>query len=104
MLEHTIYSVISPEGYASILWKDAGRSKDAAETFKITAQDVFQLGVVDGIVSEPPGGAHRDPGAAAENLGLAISKNLDELLLEEPEILIKSRYEKFRAIGRMNFT
>jgi acetyl-CoA carboxylase carboxyl transferase subunit alpha len=104
MLEHTIYSVISPEGYASILWKDAGRSKDAAETFKITAQDVFKLGVVDGIVPEPPGGAHRDPGAAAENLGRAISENLDELLSMEPEILIKSRYEKFRAIGRVNIT
>ena len=100
MLEHTIYSVISPEGYASILWKDASRNKEAAETFRITAQDVFKLGVVDRIVPEPVGGAHRDPEAAAQSLGQAISECLDELQSTDPEILIESRYNKFRTIGQ----
>ena len=100
MLEHTIYSVISPEGYSSILWKDASRYKEAAGTFKITAQDVFELGVVDRIVPEPLGGAHRDPEAAAQNLGQAISECLDELVSIDPEILIKNRYNKFRTMGQ----
>lgn len=100
MLEHTIYSVISPEGYASILWKDASRNKEAAETFGITAQDVLKLGVVDRIVPEPVGGAHRDPEATAKSLGQAISESLDELLSTDPEILIESRYNKFRAMGQ----
>ena len=100
MLEHTIYSVISPEGYASILWKDASRNKEAAETFGITAQDVLKLGVVDRIVPEPVGGAHRDPEATAKRLGQAISESLDELLSTDPEILIESRYNKFRAMGQ----
>ncbi len=102
MLEHTIYSVISPEGYASILWKDASRNREAAETFRITAQDVLKLGVVDRIVPEPVGGAHRDPEATARSLGQAISESLHELLSTDPEILIESRYNKFRAIGQAN--
>jgi acetyl-CoA carboxylase carboxyl transferase subunit alpha len=100
MLEHAVYSVISPEGYASILWKDSGRNQEAAETIKITAQDILSLGVADMIVPEPVGGAHRDPAAAAEQLGKAMAENMDELLSIAPEILIEGRYNKFRAIGR----
>ncbi len=100
MLEHTLYSVISPESYASILWKDASRNKEAAETFGITAQDVLKLGVVDRIVPEPVGGAEFDPEATAKSLGQAISESLDELLSTDPEILIESRYNKFRAMGQ----
>ncbi|BAF60397.1 MAG: acetyl-CoA carboxylase carboxyltransferase subunit alpha [Pelotomaculum sp.] len=101
MLEHTIYSVISPEGYASILWKDASRAREAAEAIKITAQDLFELGVADQVVPEPLGGAHRDPEAAAANLGEALAKALEELLEIEPEKLVAARYGKFRTIGSL---
>ncbi|HOV78964.1 MAG TPA: acetyl-CoA carboxylase carboxyltransferase subunit alpha [Bacillota bacterium] len=101
MLEHTVYSVISPEGYASILWKDAGRAREAAEAIKITAQDLLSLGVADRVVPEPLGGAHRDPVAAAENLGEALAETLDELLAAVPDTLVSQRYDKFRSIGRL---
>ena len=99
MQEHTIYSVISPEGYASILWKDASRAREAAEAYKITAQDLLVLGVADKIIPEPTGGAHRDPGLAVENLGLALAGTLDELVAIPVPELVAQRYEKFRAIG-----
>ena len=99
MQEHTIYSVISPEGYASILWKDASRAREAAEAYKITAQDLLALGVADKIIPEPAGGAHRDPALAAENLGEALAGALNELVAIPVPELVAQRYEKFRAIG-----
>src|SRR5262245_64269316 len=79
MLEHAVYSVISPEGCAAILWKDASRKKEAAEALKITAADLKLLNVVDEIVPEPPGGAHADPQGAADAVGEAIERHLREL-------------------------
>ena len=76
MLEHAIYSVISPEGAASILWRDTAKAQDAATNMKITAQDLLRFGVIDGIVTEPVGGAHRDPAAAIAATGEAIAQAL----------------------------
>lgn len=105
MMEHAVYSVISPEGCASILWKDAqrkGESKapDAAEAMKISADDLHRLAVIDGIVPEPIGGAHRDPALAAERLGDAIEAAIDELAALTPDQLRRHRRDKFLAIGR----
>ncbi len=105
MLEHSVYSVISPEGCASILWKDAagkGESKapDAAEAMKISAQDLLEIGVIDNIVPEPVGGAHRDMGLTVERLGDAVETAIRELEVLSPEELKKQRREKFLAIGR----
>jgi acetyl-CoA carboxylase carboxyl transferase subunit alpha len=101
MQEHTIYSVISPEGYASILWKDSSRAREAAEAIRITASDILDLGVADKIIPEPLGGAHRDPKAAADLLGEALADSLDELLELSLEDLMSCRYEKFRTIGNL---
>jgi acetyl-CoA carboxylase carboxyl transferase subunit alpha len=100
MLEHSIYSVITPEGCAAILWKDAGRKKDAAEALKLTARDLQELGVTDEIVPEPPGGAHADPAGASAAVGEAIDRHLRELLELTPEERRERRYRKFRALGR----
>jgi acetyl-CoA carboxylase carboxyl transferase subunit alpha len=100
MLEHAIYSVISPEGAASILWRDAGRAKDAAAALKITAQDLKKLGVIDEIVPEPLGGAHRNPEAAIAAGGDAIARALQALEGVSPEVLRTQRREKFLGIGR----
>jgi acetyl-CoA carboxylase carboxyl transferase subunit alpha len=100
MLEHAIYSVISPEGCAAILWKDASRKKDAAEALKLTATDLAALGVIDEIVPEPPGGAHADPAGAAAAVGEAIERHLREVLDLTPEERRERRYRKFRAIGK----
>ncbi|HLU91578.1 MAG TPA: acetyl-CoA carboxylase carboxyl transferase subunit alpha, partial [Pedomonas sp.] len=101
MLEHSIYAVISPEGCASILWRTADKAADAAEAMKLTAQDLATLGVIDGIVPEPLGGAHRDPKTAIANLGGTIERELNPLLgLSRAEIK-KDRREKFLAIGRV---
>jgi len=99
MLEHAVYSVISPEGCAAILWKDASRKKEAAEALKITASDLKQFNVVDEIVPEPPGGAHADPAGAAAAVGEAIERHLRELLELTPEERRERRYRKFRALG-----
>ena len=99
MFEHAVYSVISPEGCASILWRSGDRAADAAEAMKVTAGDLKRLGVVDTIVSEPLGGAQRDPRAAAGNLSAAITKALDELSGQEPSALRAQRREKFLGIG-----
>lgn len=99
MQENTIYSVISPEGYASILWRDATRAREAAEVVKITAKDLLELGVADQIIPEPMGGAHRDPGQATEFLGDAVARALDGLVKVPLPELLKQRYKKFRAIG-----
>ena len=105
MLENSTYSVITPEGCASILWgkSDADKvgeyAKVSAEALKLTAQGLMETGVVDEIVKEPPGGAHRDHKAAAELVGTAIARNLDELQKLDIQQLLDKRYDKFRAIG-----
>jgi acetyl-CoA carboxylase carboxyl transferase subunit alpha len=100
MLEHAIYSVISPEGAASILWRDTAKAQDAAAGMKITAQDMVRFGVVDAIVSEPTGGAHRDPQAAIEATGAAIAQAMSELRGLDRATIVRLRREKFFAIGR----
>jgi acetyl-CoA carboxylase carboxyl transferase subunit alpha len=100
MMEHAIYSVISPEGAASILWRDSGRAQDAATNMKITAQDLLRLGVIDSIVAEPPGGAHREPGTAIGAAGDAIAGALEDLGVLSPAELRDHRAGKFLEIGR----
>jgi acetyl-CoA carboxylase carboxyl transferase subunit alpha len=100
MLEHSIYSVISPEGAASILWRDTAKAQDAASAMKITAQDLLRLGVVDAIVPEPVGGAHRDPAAMIAATADAIAMALDELRGLDRATVVRLRREKFLAIGR----
>jgi acetyl-CoA carboxylase carboxyl transferase subunit alpha len=100
MLEHSIYSVISPEGAASILWKDSARAKDAATAMKITAQDLIELKVIDQIVKEPLGGAHREAGAAIATVGAAVAEALDELGKLDAAGLRAQRRDRFLAIGR----
>jgi acetyl-CoA carboxylase carboxyl transferase subunit alpha len=99
MLEYSIYSVISPEGCAAILWKDGGKGKVAAESLKLTAADLLQLGVVDEVIKEPLGGGHRDPQAMAQSLKESIERCLRELEPLDVETLLRLRYEKFRKIG-----
>lgn len=99
MLEHSTYSVISPEGCAAILWNDGAKASEAAELLKITAQDLFQMKVVDEVVEEPIGGAHRDPRRAAELLKEAVVRNLAEIRNVPFNDLLRQRYEKVRRIG-----
>ena len=100
ILEHSIYSVISPEGAASILWRDGARAKDAAEAMKITAQDLIKLKIVDRIVSEPAGGAHSDPTVAIKSVGDAVEEELKALSGLSADALRRQRAERFYAIGR----
>lgn len=100
MMEHAIYSVISPEGAASILYRDSKRAKDAAEAMKITATDLEKFRIVDDIVQEPVGGAHRDPQVAMTKVGDAIERALSALNDLEPDELRKQRKDRFYAIGR----
>jgi acetyl-CoA carboxylase carboxyl transferase subunit alpha len=100
MLEHAVYSVISPEGAASILWRDTAKAQEAAASLKITAQDLLRLGVIDTVVPEPTGGAHRDPAAAIEAAGDAIAAALTELEGLDAATIVRLRREKFMAIGR----
>jgi len=99
MLEHAIYSVISPEGCAAILWGDAAKASEAAELMRVTAPDLLRLGVIDGIVPEPAGGAHRNWKATAANLRTALRDQLWQLKSRSPEQLVEERYDKFRRIG-----
>ena len=99
MLEHSIYSVISPEGCASILWKNADKMKEAAEALRLTAQDLHQLGIIDRIVKEPTGGAHREPSATMDAVGKAIGAELDVLAKQKPDALVASRRRKFLDMG-----
>lgn len=99
ILEHAIYSVISPEGAASILWRDGARAKDAAEQMHITAQDLIKTGVVDRIIEEPAGGAHSDPDAAVKAVGDAIEEELRALSEMTPDQLLKQRADRYYAIG-----
>lgn len=101
MMENAWYSVISPEGCAAILWKDAAKANQAAEILKPSAPDLLELGVIDEIIREPLGGAHRDPDAAAASLKTAVLKNLDDLSRVKPDELMRLRLEKY---GRMGFT
>jgi acetyl-CoA carboxylase carboxyl transferase subunit alpha len=100
MLEHAIYSVISPEGAASILWRDTAKAQEAATNMKITAQDMVRFGVIDSVVPEPTGGAHRDPQAAIAATGEAIATALTELQGLNRETVRKLRREKFLTMGR----
>jgi acetyl-CoA carboxylase carboxyl transferase subunit alpha len=99
MLQNSIYSVISPEGCASILFRDASQAGKAADSLKLTAKDLHELKVIDEVVPEPAGGAHRDPPRAAENLGKVLRKHLGQLTEMTPDELVKDRYDKFRALG-----
>ncbi|HEV8616280.1 MAG TPA: acetyl-CoA carboxylase carboxyltransferase subunit alpha [Methylomirabilota bacterium] len=99
MLEHAVYSVISPEGCAAILWSDAAKAPEAAEAMRTTAPELLKLGVIDGIVPEPLGGAHRDWDGAAELLRKALREHLWDLAERSPATLISERYDKFRRIG-----
>ncbi|KAB0670370.1 acetyl-CoA carboxylase carboxyltransferase subunit alpha [Oryzomonas sagensis] len=100
MLEHSVYAVISPEGCAAILWSDGTKGEQAAEALKPTAKDIIGLGVIDEIVTEPVGGAHRDHEAMAATLKKAIARNLAELNKLSPDDLVEKRYQKFRAMTR----
>jgi len=100
MLEHAIYTVASPEAAASILWRDSGKREDAATMMKITAQDLLGFGIIDEIIPEPPGGAHRDPDRTIANVGEAISAALRTLSDLGPDQLRQTRAEKFLAMGR----
>ena len=100
MLEHSIYTVASPEAAASILWRDSARAIDAATSMKITAQDLKALGVIDVIIAEPTGGAHRNPTTMLERTGDAVAKALGEFSGLSPEAIRRQRHEKFLAIGR----
>jgi acetyl-CoA carboxylase carboxyl transferase subunit alpha len=100
MLEFSVYAVISPEGCAAILWSDGTKGAQAAEALKLTAKDIKELEVIDEIVSEPQGGAHRDHKAMAEALHEALSRNLQELKKLPPEELVEQRYQKFRKMSR----
>ena len=99
MLEHSVYSVISPEGCASILWKDAEKMREAAEALRLTAEDLYALGISDQIIKEPVGGAHRDPEQAIESVKAAIGSMLSGLSSKKPKDLINDRRKKFLKLG-----
>lgn len=99
MLEHAIYAVLSPEGFASILWKDASRRAEACDMMKLTAQDLLEFGVIDEIIPEPVGGAQRDIGSTLRSIDRALCRHLEELEALSGEMLAQQRYEKYRMIG-----
>ena len=102
MMEYSVYAVISPEGCAAILWSDGALGPQAAEALKLTANDVNELGcVIDDVIPEPEGGAHNDPATAAANVKEYLKKQLDELQKLSPEELIEQRYQKYRAMSRV---
>lgn len=98
MLEHSIYAILSPEGFASILYKDSGKAEQAATDMKLTAQDLYQYGIIDGIIPEPQGGAHNDHDRMADNIKAVIEADLQDLLQKSVEELLEDRYQKFRKI------
>lgn len=100
MLEHSVYAVISPEGCAAILWSDGTKGEQAADALKPTAQDIIKLGVIDEIIKEPVGGAHRNHEAMAQTLKKAIARHLTELNTLSADELVEDRYNKFRAMSR----
>jgi acetyl-CoA carboxylase carboxyl transferase subunit alpha len=101
MLEHAVYSVISPEGCASILWRDAARAEEAATAMKITAPDLEGFGIIDAIIPEPPGGAHSDWDAIFRSVDAVLTRQLAELSALTVDALVAARYEKFRNMGRL---
>ena len=101
MLENAVYSVLSPEGFASILWKDASRSGEACEIMKLTAQDLYKDGIVEEIIPEPVGGAQRAHGVLFGNLDEALQRQLRSLARMNGRQLAEQRYQKFRQIGEM---
>lgn len=102
MLENTMYSVASPEAVASILWRDAAKAPEAARALRITARDLYELGIIDEIVPEPPGGAHADQPVAVATLAARLRANLEELLRLDISELLRRRYAKYRAIGQFH--
>ncbi len=100
MLEHAIYSVISPEGCAAILWRDAGMAREAAKALRLTTQDLKDLNVIDEVIPEPPGGAHADPPGAAARVGEVLARQLEALEAIPSAERLRERYEKFRRMGR----
>jgi acetyl-CoA carboxylase carboxyl transferase subunit alpha len=99
VLENAYYSVISPEGCAAILWKDGSKAPNASEVLKLTAQDLLRMGIIDVVIPEPLGGAHREPEKMGQTLKEAINKSLKELGALNKEELLRLRYKKFRSIG-----
>jgi len=102
MLENSVYSVITPEGCAAILWKDASQRERAAEALKLTAEDLLGLGVIDEIIPEPAGAAHTDPEATAQALGGALRRHLRELHRIKIDKLLKRREEKYLSMGALS--
>jgi acetyl-CoA carboxylase carboxyl transferase subunit alpha len=102
VLENAYYSVISPEGCAAILWKERTRSPDAARSLKLTAMDLLEMGIIDGVIKEPLGGAHRDPQETAANIKAVIKKDLEALKKLPKAKLVEQRYAKYRSIGIFN--
>lgn len=100
MQENAIYSIITPEGYASIRWKDSTRAQEAAVSMRMTAPDLVELGIIDEIVPEPLGGAHKSPEEAVKLLGKSLEKVLNALKKQSPEKILEKRYQKFRGIGQ----
>ncbi len=103
MLENSIYSVITPNGAASILWKDASKADQAAEAMKITAQNMLEMGIVEEVIPEPKGGAHKDPAMQAADVKQAICKHLDQLHSMKQSELSEDRYQKFRTLGEFTY-
>lgn len=101
MLEYSIYSVISPEGCAAILWKDQAQAETAASALRLTSSDLLKLKVIDEVLPEPPGGAHMDPGGMSNTIGGALQSHLRQLKKLRPEVLISRRYKKFRSMGHL---
>ncbi len=99
MLENAIYSVISPEGCAAILWKNQSQAAEAAEALRLTASDLLEFGVIEEIIPEPPGGAHMDPGVIVQTLASSIQRHLKELSRTKPDLLIQRRFKRFRKLG-----
>lgn len=99
MLEHAIYSVLSPEGFASILWKDSKRAEEAAEVMKITSEHLHKFGIIDKIIDEPKGGAQNNPEEAADNIKNSILEMLPKLMKKDTQELVNERYNKFRKMG-----
>lgn len=100
MLEHSIYSILSPEGFASILWKDGSKAKEAAEVMKITAQDLIDHNIVDKVIKEPNGGAHKNPLKMAAAIKRELVEEVYSLRYKDRKEILTNRYEKFRKMGR----
>lgn len=98
MLEHAIYAILSPEGFASILYKDASKAERAAKDMKLTAQDLLEFGIIDGIIPEPPGGAHTNHEKMAQSIQMILEKDLKELIQQPTDSLLTKRYAKYRQM------